>query len=113
MRGARLSKVLAAGLLVTVLLTAPALAGYPLGWKKGHRHRPPPGYVSSPLQMVTPPPSPYYHGPSHPSPPAWNGYGFGVPTFQWGYFGARYRPVCITHKGYYGNYTQWSYRSGY
>ena len=43
----------------------------------------------------------------------WYGYGFGVPTYNWGYFGAHYRPTVVSHKGYYGHYTQWGYRTGY
>jgi hypothetical protein len=45
---------------------------------------------------------------------AWTGYGFGgVPTYQWGYFGARYRPVKIYHQGYYGHQISYGYRHGY
>ena len=38
---------------------------------------------------------------------------YGVPTYNWGYFGAHYRPTIVSHKGYYGKCTQWGYRSGY
>ena len=44
---------------------------------------------------------------------AGNGYGMGVPTYNWGYFGAQSRPTVVSHKGYYGHYTQWGYRNGY
>ena len=58
-------------------------------------------------------PGPYryseYPGGSYP----WYGYGFGVPTYNWGYFGAHYRPMSVCHKGYYGDFTQWGYRRGY
>ncbi len=44
----------------------------------------------------------------------WTGYGFGgVPTYQWGYFGARYHPVKIYHEGYYGHRMSYGYRRGY
>ncbi len=44
----------------------------------------------------------------------WPGYGFGgVPTYQWGYFGARYRPIKIYHQGYYGHQISYGYRRGY
>ena len=43
----------------------------------------------------------------------WYGYGFGVPTYNWGYFGAHYRPMSICHTGYYGEFVQWGYRRGY
>lgn len=43
----------------------------------------------------------------------WYGYGFGVPTYNWGYFGVNYRAFSVSHKGYYGDYKQWGYRRGY
>ena len=43
----------------------------------------------------------------------WYGYGFGVPTYSWGWFGAKYRPAVMCHYGYYGDFTQWGYRRGY
>ena len=43
----------------------------------------------------------------------WYGYGLGVPTYSWGYFGATYRPAVNCHRGYYGDFTQWGYRRGY
>ena len=49
-----------------------------------------------------------------PSTPAWSGYGFGgIPTYQWGYFGARYHAVKIYHRGYYGHRMSYGYRRGY
>jgi len=59
------------------------------------------------------PPGPYRYPEYSTGHSPWYGYGFGVPTYQWGYFGARYRPACVSHKGYYGDYTQWGYRRGY
>ncbi len=48
------------------------------------------------------------------TPAGWTGYGFGgVPTYQWGYFGARYRPIKIYHQGYYGHQISYGYRRGY
>lgn len=41
------------------------------------------------------------------------GYGLGVPTFRWGYFGAYNRPLGVYHTGYYNQYVQWGYRQGY
>jgi hypothetical protein len=37
----------------------------------------------------------------------------GVPSYQWGYFGARPGPTWVRHTGYYGTYVQWSRRRGY
>jgi hypothetical protein len=49
-----------------------------------------------------------------PSSTGWSGYGFGgVPTYQWGYFGARYRPIKVYHRGYYGHQMSFGYRRGY
>ncbi len=66
-----------------------------------------------PHGVSTGPPGPHrypeYNTGNHP----WYGYGFGVPTYNWGHFGARYRPTAVSHKGYYGHYTQWGYRKGY
>lgn len=41
-------------------------------------------------------------------------YGFPLPTYKWGWFGAKhYYPRTHSHRGYYGDYLQWSYRHGY
>ena len=114
-----LSGIFLCALLWGFLLPTSAEAGSLLGWLGGCRHHPP-AYVGNPKRIVAAPPGPHRyaeHGPHH-YPEynvygPWYGYGFGVPTYQWGYFGARYRPVCITHKGYYGDFSQWSYRQGY
>jgi hypothetical protein len=52
--------------------------------------------------------------PAAPLNQGWTGYGFGgVPTYQWGYFGARYRPMKVYHRGYYGHRMSYGYRRGY
>lgn len=43
----------------------------------------------------------------------WYGYGMGVPTYDYGWFGATYRPAKVSHTGYYGGTYQWGYRRGY
>ncbi len=55
------------------------------------------------------------HGvPQAPPAAGWSGYGFGgIPTYQWGYFGAHYRPVKVYHRGYYGHRMSHGYRRGY
>jgi hypothetical protein len=40
-------------------------------------------------------------------------YGFGVPSYRWGWFGAHYWPRMTYHCGFYGDRMQWSYRYGY
>jgi hypothetical protein len=73
----------------------------------------PPAPCNPPLTVVGSPPGPYRH-PSYPGGNCpWYGYGFGVPTYGWGYFGVSYRPAVICHHGYYDDYTQWGYRRGY
>jgi hypothetical protein len=37
---------------------------------------------------------------------------FGVPTFNWGHFGARSHPTCSRHFGYYARYVQWRFYPG-
>jgi len=67
----------------------------------GHSEQPPPN-----VPAVRPVPF---------SPPPVNvdgrrpGYGFGTPTYNWGYFGARYRKACVFHEGYYGDFSHWGY----
>lgn len=54
-----------------------------------------------------------HHGAAMP-PAGWSGYGFGgIPTYQWGYFGAKYHAVKIYHRGYYGHRMSYGYRRGY
>lgn len=56
----------------------------------------------------------HFGHPQAPAAPAWSGYGFGgIPTYQWGYFGARYHAVKIYHRGYYGHRMSHGYRRGY
>jgi hypothetical protein len=44
----------------------------------------------------------------------WYGYGFPVPTFRWGWFGAaHYYPTVFWHEGYYGDCCRYGYRRGY
>ena len=41
-------------------------------------------------------------------------YGFPVPSFKWGWFGAQhYYPRTTSHRGYNGDYWQWAYRRGW
>jgi hypothetical protein len=41
-------------------------------------------------------------------------YGFPVPSYKWGWFGAQhYYPRTTSHRGYNGDYWQWAYRRGY
>jgi hypothetical protein len=42
----------------------------------------------------------------------WLSHGLAVPTYNWGYFGARSRPTTLTQRAYYEDYVQWSFRPG-
>lgn len=42
----------------------------------------------------------------------WLDRGLNVPTYNWGYFGARTRPNVVEQHGYYDDYRQWSFRPG-
>ena len=97
-----------------VLMSPGAAAGGDrFGLLGGHRLAGLPGDQGSAYGVSIGPPGPHrfpeYQAGGYP----WYGYGFGVPTYSWGYFGARYRPGYVSHKGYYGDYTQWGYRRGY
>jgi len=36
-----------------------------------------------------------------------------VPAYNYGYFGARSKPVCVTHRGYFGDLMQWTTPRGF
>ncbi len=105
--------VLACVLLLGLIWTTPSVAAGPFGLLDKLRHPPAPDYQGNPhtISLGTPGPHRYpeYNTGNYP----WYGYGFGVPTYQWGHFGVRYRSATVNHKGYYGTYTQWGYRRGY
>jgi len=92
----------ACGLIL--LLTALASAAQP---------EPPPAPVIVPKRYVAAPPGPHRYLEYNTGCYPWYGYGLGVPTYNWGYFGAHYRPAPICHQGYYGDFYQWGYRRGY
>ncbi len=111
-------------LLAAMTLSQPAAAaaGDWLGWRKkatepqsnsqpAHSRRPAVPYTPRPI-VVASPPGPY-RSPAYAGKYPWYGYGFGVPTYQWGYCGSTFRPVEICHFGYYDDYSQFGYRRGY
>ena len=104
--------VLVCALSLALLSPTPAAAGNLLGWLTGYHCDRSPDYSGNPKRIVAAPPGPHRY-PEYNVHCPWYGYGFGVPTYNWGYFGARYRPACICHHGYYGDFSQWSYRRGY
>ena len=75
-------------------------------------HQPPPDAVATPQGYSAGIPTPY-RCPGAPQVAPWYGYGFGVPTYSWGWFGVKYRPAVTCHRGYYDDFYQWGYRRGY
>jgi len=117
-------RVLAGGFLVLAVGAAlapamelgrilPPVRRCPPAWQGNPRAISPPGQSAvSPQGQSAGIPGPHRYPEYNQSSP-WYGYGFGVPTYSWGYFGATYRPAVITHRGYYGDFYQWGYRRGY
>ncbi len=104
--------LLAATVVLAVQWADAAQAGHGIyGWGGGPPASPAP-IDGGPGTSVGPPGPQRYPAYSSGNYP-WYGYGFGVPTYNWGYFGVRYRPSNYVHEGYYGDYYQWGYRRGY
>jgi hypothetical protein len=96
------------GLLCGLFRPAPAAAFDLLGWLKGN-HR---SYTAMYLGGAGPdagpaPGAPFQPGVTLFSPPY--GYVPGVPSYNWGYFGAPYLPVHFCHQGYSGDCSWWHY----
>ena len=106
-----LAVVLAA---MTLGQPAAATASDWFGWlRKPSPTAPQPAPYNPRPNTVAAPPGPYRYPPYANGMYPWHGYGFGVPTYSWGYFGATYRPACLCHYGYYGDFSQFGYRRGY
>ncbi len=105
--------VLICVLLLVWFVATPVGAGQWFPFFKDNSVHHPPYWLGNPQRHVAAPPGPHRYAEYNNAVGPWYGYGFGVPTYQWGYFGARYRPAVISHKGYYGDSSQWSYRRGY
>ncbi|MEE8452656.1 MAG: hypothetical protein V3R99_12100 [Thermoguttaceae bacterium] len=115
-----LTLCLLTGLLLLSLLTPSSTgAGELFGWYPGkhlhrlHDHLTGPPQPIDPRPRVAAPPGPHRYPEYNAAAAPWYGYGFGVPTYSWGHFGATYRPAAVAHHGYYGDFTQWGYRRGY
>ena len=95
-----------------VLSAAPAGAGDLLGWLTRQHCGPAPTPATSSNRFTAVPPGkqPYYAYNVEGYP--WYAHGLAVPTYNWGYFGAQYRPLIVRQHPYYGDYRQWSFRPG-
>jgi hypothetical protein len=94
------------------LLSTPAMAAELLGlWKKPYTG-PAPVYARQPSRAVAVPPGHQrYYAYNEPDYP-WYNNGLGVPTYNWGFFGARYRPAIVGDHPYYNMYSGFSFRPG-
>ncbi len=100
---------------VLVVLVCPAEAGYdwPLvPWGAYHQRHPncQAGNPHFPYAQPAPTYGPLGQIPAQPSPYRypWYGEAWGVPTYNWGYFGAHSHPTTRWHCGYYGDVTHWA-----
>ena len=80
--------------LIAMTLSQPAAAieGNGLDGRRRPPAAAPNAAVHAPPIVVASPPGPY-RAPAYDGCCPWYGYGFGVPTYQWGYCGSTYRPV--------------------
>jgi hypothetical protein len=90
-----------------------APAAGPFELLRGLRQPAAPDYEGNPKTISVGTPGPHRYPEYNTGNYPWYGYGFGVPTYQWGSFGVGYRSSVVSHHGYYGTYTQWGYRRGY
>ena len=107
-----LSVLVCVGLLFLFCTTCVEAGDGPLARLLRGPHARAPQYLGNPQPMTVAPPTRHVY-PEHNVNGPWYGYGFGVPTYPWGYFGAKPRPAVISHHGYHGEFTQWGYRQGY
>jgi hypothetical protein len=99
-------------LVAAVFLAGPAAGGETSAFLRKYPVAARPGYPGNLTRFPTTPQgrSPYYavNVPAYP----WLGHGMTVPTYNWGYFGAQYRPLVMTQHDYHGKCQQWSFRPG-
>jgi len=89
-----------------------ATAADPLGWLARQYCGPAPTPATSTNRFAAVPPGKQRYYAYNVDGYPWYAHGAAVPTFNWGYFGAQYRPTVIRQHSYYGDYRQWSYRPG-
>ncbi|MCX7426256.1 MAG: hypothetical protein NTW96_11630 [Planctomycetia bacterium] len=104
--------IAASMLLLGSVFPGPVSAGELSRILGARTHQPMPDSVATPQGSSAGIPTPYRY-PGAPQSAPWYGYGFGVPTYSWGWFGVKYRPAVICHRGYYDDFYQWGYRQGY
>ena len=95
-----------------MLLAAPASAGDLLGWLTRQYCGPAPTPATSTNRFTAVPPGKQRYYAYNVEGYPWYANGLAVPTYNYGYFGARYHPVVVRQHGYYSDCRQWSYRPG-
>jgi len=103
---------LATGLVVGLAICGSALGDQPHAAPWWHGLRPVVGQSVHGISYGPPGPAryPQHRGGNYP----WYGYGFGVPTYNWGYFGAHGHGTLLTgFHGYHEDFWQFSWQRGY
>ena len=98
-------------LLILWLMAIRAEAGERLPFPEKSHRRAPSNWVDNPEHFVVPAARPHGLTVYHVAGPYY-GRGFGVPSFNWGHFGARHGSRFGSHVNYYGTFTQWSFSRG-
>lgn len=83
------------------------------GWVYGRYHGPVPYYMGNPqvIEIAQSGPGAVAAGTAKSYPPV---QGEAYPgAYPYGYFGAQSRPYSVTHRNYYNDFSQWSFRRGY
>jgi hypothetical protein len=87
-----------------------ATAGQPLGLWRTHPFKPGQGAFWQGRPAA--PSGAWFYPEPIPELEPWRSDRVGVPSYNWGYFGARTRPSCSQHQSYHGEYIQWTSRRG-
>jgi hypothetical protein len=92
--------------------TSPAAAADVLGWLTRQSAGPAPSPATSTGRAPAVPPGKQRYYAYNVDGYPWYSHGCAVPTFNWGYFGAEYRPTAIMQHGYFNDYRQYGFRPG-
>jgi len=104
--------VLAVLLASVIVVPQPAAAGGLLGWLKKPYIGPAPNNARNPGRFAAVPPAHQRYYAYNVEDYPWLNNGYPVPTYNWGYFGAHFRPSIVTAHPYYEDSKGSSYRPG-
>jgi hypothetical protein len=102
--------VLSAIALFSLTQSAEVFGAELYGWIHGCYHGPAPYYIGNPKNMDIARTVP--GAGAIQSYPAQQGE-TGLHAYPYGYFGAQTRPYSVSHRNYYNDFSQWSFRRGY